>query len=586
MEGKTARPAASAGPPTPGDSGQGPRGGAPGPTLPRGPRTPEAAAPLPLARLAAGRRGLKRTPVHSASPPSTATRAGHGYMAVGVAAPAIGAGAGGEAPLEAAAKEDPPLVVEREGEGAAVEGAPAAAAITVGAGEGKEEEEEEEAGLEGAPVAITAEGEERKQGGHGDKDAEEEVKVEGEGEKWLKHYSSMQSILLVGDGDFSFSLALATAFGSGANLVATSLDTHDVLRGKYSKAESNIMELKRLGATVLHGVDAKKMRFHTDLKTRKFDRIVFNFPHAGFKGKEDDMHLINLHKELLWGFFCNARHLVRRYGGIHVTHKIGYPYDGWDLEHLAFECSLVMITKVLFQKEDYPGYNQKRGDSARSDEPFDLGVCYTFKFQIGDLKKLKKLNGNRLGSITNLNIHPGLLVTDTGPFHPFPPVEAWHRRPFPPPVDAGGMLMPPPPHMHDQRLPPGFPLNSDGIVRDPYFQQSTIRPMMHMPGPWPDAVPGPCEPCDIPPPMDFPRPNLRAPQEQPWYQQRTVDDPPGRDEYSYFAGEYQRSLQREHELQRPLMPYHSAFLEHRHRERENAQKQEWLRMMVALYGRQ
>jgi hypothetical protein len=29
------------------------------------------------------------------------------------------------------------------------------------------------------------------------------------------------------------------------------------LRGKYSKAESNIMELKRLGATVLHGVDAK-----------------------------------------------------------------------------------------------------------------------------------------------------------------------------------------------------------------------------------------------------------------------------------------------------------------------------------------
>jgi 25S rRNA (uracil2634-N3)-methyltransferase len=46
------------------------------------------------------------------------------------------------------------------------------------------------------------------------------------GEKRVKHYSSAQSILLVGDGDFSFSLALATAFGSGANLVATSLDTY------------------------------------------------------------------------------------------------------------------------------------------------------------------------------------------------------------------------------------------------------------------------------------------------------------------------------------------------------------------------
>jgi 25S rRNA (uracil2634-N3)-methyltransferase len=52
------------------------------------------------------------------------------------------------------------------------------------------------------------------------------------------------------------------------------------------------MELKRLGATVLHGVDANKMKFHTDLKNRRFDRIVFNFPHGGFKGKEDDLHMI------------------------------------------------------------------------------------------------------------------------------------------------------------------------------------------------------------------------------------------------------------------------------------------------------
>jgi 25S rRNA (uracil2634-N3)-methyltransferase len=64
------------------------------------------------------------------------------------------------------------------------------------------------------------------------------------------------------------------------------------LRGKYSKAESNIMELKRLGATVLHGVDVKTMKAHTELKNRQFDRIVFNFPHAGFNGPEGNLYVI------------------------------------------------------------------------------------------------------------------------------------------------------------------------------------------------------------------------------------------------------------------------------------------------------
>ena len=55
---------------------------------------------------------------------------------------------------------------------------------------------------------------------------------------------------------------------------------------KYGNAESNVRELKRLGATVLHGVDAKMMKLHSYLEMRRFDRIVFNFPHAGFKGRE------------------------------------------------------------------------------------------------------------------------------------------------------------------------------------------------------------------------------------------------------------------------------------------------------------
>ncbi|CAD6218787.1 unnamed protein product [Miscanthus lutarioriparius] len=58
------------------------------------------------------------------------------------------------------------------------------------------------------------------------------------------------------------------------------------LKKKYSGAESNLTELKKMGAVTLHGVNAKTMKLHTDLKMRRFDRVIFNFPHAGFKGKK------------------------------------------------------------------------------------------------------------------------------------------------------------------------------------------------------------------------------------------------------------------------------------------------------------
>ncbi|KAM0908674.1 hypothetical protein ACQ4PT_015299 [Festuca glaucescens] len=207
----------------------------------------------------------------------------------------------------------------------------------------------------------------------GKKDAKRKV-------KWLKHYSSAQSILIVGDGDFSFSLALATAFGSGENLVATSLDSYGAMVLKHYQAVSNVIELKRLGATVLHDVNANTMKLHTSLKMKQFDRIVFNFPHAGFNGPETQLHVINSHKELVRIFFRSASQLLCPEGEVHVSHKTGQPYDRWDIEQLASEYSLVMSEKVPFDKRDYPGYNQKRGDGRKCNRSFPLRNGCTFKF--------------------------------------------------------------------------------------------------------------------------------------------------------------------------------------------------------------
>ncbi|XP_071701087.1 uncharacterized protein At4g26485-like [Rutidosis leptorrhynchoides] len=198
--------------------------------------------------------------------------------------------------------------------------------------------------------------------------------------KWVKHYNSENEILLVGEGDFSFGLSLATAFGSATNIVATSLDSYDDLIKKYNGAATNLLILHSYGAQLLHGVDATKMQFHPYLQNRKFDRIIYNFPHAGFIGLENDPQVIEIHRNLVRGFLKNASCMLRFNGEVHVTHKTTTPFDSWNIEELGTQSSLQLLECVKFNIQDYPGYNNKRGDGKRSDEPFPLRKCNTFKF--------------------------------------------------------------------------------------------------------------------------------------------------------------------------------------------------------------
>ncbi|KAL2495816.1 putative protein-like [Forsythia ovata] len=219
-------------------------------------------------------------------------------------------------------------------------------------------------------------------------------------ERWIKHYSSFHRILLVGEGDFSFSLCLAKAFGSASNIVASSLDSYDVLIMKYKEANSNLDDLKNMGASILHGVDATKMKHRSDLGKQKFDRIIFNLPHAGFHGQEMLPHVIRLHRKLLRGFFRNACGMLQENGEIHVSHKTKRPYSEWKIEDLAVEYSLTLIECSDFKIEDYPGYKHKRGDGSRCDKPFSLGKCSTFKFTFCTAAgKMRRVGGRELNIV-------------------------------------------------------------------------------------------------------------------------------------------------------------------------------------------
>ncbi|KAJ6727875.1 DUF2431 DOMAIN PROTEIN [Salix koriyanagi] len=170
-------------------------------------------------------------------------------------------------------------------------------------------------------------------------------------ERWIKHYSSNQKILLVGDGDFSFAVCLAEAFGSATNVVATSLYSEEMTRFKYSGAALNLLELEE----------------------------------RALKRSEANIRQIESHRRLVRSFFRSASDMLEENGEVHVTHKTTDPYSRWEIEKLAEEAGLFLVEKVRFRKSDYPGYENKRGSGPRADEYFPAGNCCTFKFGKTDL---------------------------------------------------------------------------------------------------------------------------------------------------------------------------------------------------------
>lgn len=94
-------------------------------------------------------------------------------------------------------------------------------------------------------------------------------------------------ILLVGEGNFSFTRALVVHPPAGlehlppGNITATAYDKEEECYEKYPDAKEIVNVLKERGVEVLFGADATRLEKIPGLKGRKWDRIVWNFPHAG-----------------------------------------------------------------------------------------------------------------------------------------------------------------------------------------------------------------------------------------------------------------------------------------------------------------
>jgi hypothetical protein len=209
---------------------------------------------------------------------------------------------------EAEAEEDEPAEEETEAksEGEEEEGEEG---VEGSEGEGKEEEEEEEDEENG----------EEEEESEGEDEGEEELNEEELKKKQIAEalarrrksagtvpYLLEQTILLVGEGNFSFASALATTLragtaasgdssltvlieclhcslllpwlggwvhghvgvAAGTNIVATSLDTFDECKEKYNDVVEHIRAFEKVGGTVLHKVYLPTTRSSSETRAK------------------------------------------------------------------------------------------------------------------------------------------------------------------------------------------------------------------------------------------------------------------------------------------------------------------------------
>jgi 25S rRNA (uracil2634-N3)-methyltransferase len=169
------------------------------------------------------------------------------------------------------------------------------------------------------------------------------------------------TILLVGEGDFSFSKSIVAEHGC-CDVTATCLDSQTELYEKYDpQAKENVEYLEDEGQTIHYGIDATKLDENKLLKKKgaQFDVIIFNFPHVGGKSKDVNRQ-VRFNQELLVKFFTAAGKLLTAAGTIVVTLFEGEPYTLWNVRDLARHSGLEVQRSFKFLANAYPGYSHSR----------------------------------------------------------------------------------------------------------------------------------------------------------------------------------------------------------------------------------
>jgi len=179
----------------------------------------------------------------------------------------------------------------------------------------------------------------------------------------------VESLLLLGEGDLTFTQSLSKRMGKTDTkrvVVATSYDSLAQLQAKYHpEIHTTLSRLGKHGfVTVAHEVDATR-----DLRTQLplsciedgagFDAVIFNFPHLGVEDAR-------MHRSMLAHMMSCVRSVLREPDGCFFLTLANAQAERWHMLEMAQRNGLVLTDTLAFKESDWPGYNIKRHQSAKS----------------------------------------------------------------------------------------------------------------------------------------------------------------------------------------------------------------------------